>query len=426
MRGSEFMAKYCTFCGKQLTDKASFCVHCGNKVVNNTKTPKNKILIFFKNTKFISRILVVLFVILILVFLSTDFDYSNTGLPGSLLLILVPAAIIEYNKNPALSQFKEKNKKRKAEKTKIEAERKEIEKIQRDKVLIEKERERIRQKQQKRADKEIAKKMRAYKGVYLTIGQIENLENEIELPIVDTPVFLHAGEKAVYYSEATKQENHRNNTTLYKGKLVLTNHRIIFLNDQKGFEIKLSNLTTSTEYLDAFSFQSGNRVYTLLIPCPSLFGKAFKIILDKNQSYEDSAFNNLSLDIDELVFEDETNTFDYMEGHDFEYFCADLIKYNGFYNVSVTKGSGDQGVDILAEKDGIKYAIQCKNYSSHLGNTPIQEVNAGKTFYNCHVGVVMTNSSFTPGAKDLAKATGVILWDRIILEKMIESKNKSS
>ena len=106
------MAKYCTFCGKQLTDKASFCVHCGNKVVNNTKTPKNKILIFFKNTKFISRILVVLFVILILVFLSTDFDYSNTGLPGSLLLILVPAAIIEYNKNPALSQFKEKNKNR--------------------------------------------------------------------------------------------------------------------------------------------------------------------------------------------------------------------------------------------------------------------------------------------------------------------------
>ena len=120
----------------------------------------------------------------------------------------------------------------------------------------------------------------------------------------------------------------------------------------------------------------------------------------------------------------EYSFMDGMEGHDFEYFCADLIKYSGFYNVKVTKGSGDQGVDILAEKDGIRYAIQCKNYSSHLGNTPIQEVNAGKTFYNCHVGVVITNSYFTQGAKELAKATGVILWDRMVLESMINNADK--
>ena len=58
-------------------------------------------------------------------------------------------------------------------------------------------------------------------------------------------------------------------------------------------------------------------------------------------------------------------------------------------------------------------------YSSPLGNTPIQEVIAGKIFYGCHVGVVMTNSTFTPGAKKLAEATGVLLWDRAILQDMI-------
>lgn len=110
---------------------------------------------------------------------------------------------------------------------------------------------------------------------------------------------------------------------------------------------------------------------------------------------------------------------DGMDGHDFEYFCAEILKKSGFIDVSVTPGSGDQGVDILATKDGIKYAIQCKNYSSTLGNTPIQEVSAGKLYYGCHVGVVMTNSTFTSSATQLATATNILLWDRIKLENMI-------
>lgn len=107
-----------------------------------------------------------------------------------------------------------------------------------------------------------------------------------------------------------------------------------------------------------------------------------------------------------------------LEGHEFENWCADLLRGNGFTAVNVTKGSGDQGVDIIAEKDEIQYAIQCKRYSSDLGNTPIQEVYAGKTLYHCHVGVVMTNSHFTKSAKELAKATGVLLWDGDKIAKM--------
>ena len=101
-----------------------------------------------------------------------------------------------------------------------------------------------------------------------------------------------------------------------------------------------------------------------------------------------------------------------MNGLEFESLCADLLCQNGFVNVSLTPGSGDQGVDVLAEKDGIRYAIQCKCYSKDLGNTPIQEVHTGKDFYGCHVGVVMTNRYFTPGAIEAAKRTNTLLWDR--------------
>ena len=45
--------------------------------------------------------------------------------------------------------------------------------------------------------------------------------------------------------------------------------------------------------------------------------------------------------------------FEDMEGHEFEYFCADLLKRNGFTEVEVTKGSGDYGADILAQKEGV-------------------------------------------------------------------------
>ena len=110
--------------------------------------------------------------------------------------------------------------------------------------------------------------------------------------------------------------------------------------------------------------------------------------------------------------EKSLETIDCMDGYEFERWCAALLSRHGYTKVSLTKETGDQGVDILAEREGIRYAIQCKCYSRDLGNTPVQEVNAGKTFYNCQIGVVMTNRYFTKGAKDLAQSTGILLWDR--------------
>ena len=146
-----------------------------------------------------------------------------------------------------------------------------------------------------------------------------------------------------------------------------------------------------------------------------LFRKSSTHSKNKNIEYNFSDYhNNNSSDTTNLVSQAAG-----MDGHQFEYFCADVLQRNGFSNITVTPGSGDQGVDIIATKDEIKYAIQCKNYSSPLSNTAVQEVYAGRAFYNCHVGVVMTNSTFTEGAVRLAKATGVLLWDREIVQKMM-------
>jgi HJR/Mrr/RecB family endonuclease len=168
--------------------------------------------------------------------------------------------------------------------------------------------------------------------------------------------------------------------------------------------------------------------YSLIIATITYFLISFLILFKKHNKVKNKVSKNTSSSncvISEYCDEiDPTDVFliDGMDGHEFEYFCADILEKNGFTNVSVTRGSGDQGVDVLATKDGIKYAIQCKNYESSLGNTPIQEVNAGKMFYRCHVGVVMTNSRFTPGAKALAEVTGTLLWDRTDLQNMMNVK----
>ena len=113
---------------------------------------------------------------------------------------------------------------------------------------------------------------------------------------------------------------------------------------------------------------------------------------------------------------------DLMEGHDFEYYCAELLKKRGFQEVEVTKGSGDYGIDILAEKEGVTYAIQCKCYTAPVGVKAVQEAYAGRDYYDRMVGAVLTNQYFTQPAVEAAKKLKILLSDRGYLESMIDEK----
>lgn len=115
-----------------------------------------------------------------------------------------------------------------------------------------------------------------------------------------------------------------------------------------------------------------------------------------------------------------SDVFEDMEGHEFEYFCADLLADRGFTEVEVTKASGDYGIDILAQKDGVTYAIQCKRYTAPVGVKAIQEAYAGRDYYDRMVGAVMTNQYFTTPAVEAAKKLKILLWDGGYIEGMLE------
>lgn len=103
--------------------------------------------------------------------------------------------------------------------------------------------------------------------------------------------------------------------------------------------------------------------------------------------------------------------FSSMSGWDFERYCADCLLKKGFTKAEVTSGSGDHGVDIIAEQNGIRFGIQCKLYQGQIPNKAVQEAYTGASYYDCDVAVIMSNSELTKQAKDEAQKLRVKFWD---------------
>lgn len=117
--------------------------------------------------------------------------------------------------------------------------------------------------------------------------------------------------------------------------------------------------------------------------------------------------------------EEELKKADSLDGHAFEYYVARLLPAMGFTHITVTQGSGDYGVDVIAYDGAVKIAIQCKLYGSPVGVKAVQEVYAGKAHYHADLAAVITNNYFTEAARTLAEETGVELWDRDTLAGLI-------
>lgn len=109
---------------------------------------------------------------------------------------------------------------------------------------------------------------------------------------------------------------------------------------------------------------------------------------------------------------------DEMSGDEFEQAVCRLFCKMG-YSAYVTKQSGDQGVDVVAERGSVRIGIQAKRYGYPVGNSAVQETIAGRAFYGCTSSMVITNSTFTKSAIELARVNSVVLWDRAALQKKL-------
>lgn len=111
-----------------------------------------------------------------------------------------------------------------------------------------------------------------------------------------------------------------------------------------------------------------------------------------------------------------------MSGTDFEHFCADLLRVNGYTDVQITAGAGDHGIDIIAQKDDMKWGFQCKRWGAetHIGNDVVRDTFAGKAFYHCDIAAIIATTQFTRKAEEYARETGILLWGQDKLYRLME------
>jgi restriction system protein len=88
--------------------------------------------------------------------------------------------------------------------------------------------------------------------------------------------------------------------------------------------------------------------------------------------------------------------------------CCTAMQLTGWRAMHCGK-SGDQGCDVLADRAGVRVALQCKRVNHNVGNKAVQEVYAAKAHTRSTHAAVVTNSQYTKPAVALAASTGVQL-----------------
>lgn len=247
----------------------------------------------------------------------------------------------------------------------------------------------------------------------------------------------------LFYCKSIQEISQSNNKSIHVG-ISNINHGFSDINTSDPYLIEAGKFVTCKKKASvpmiqrAFRVNSGrateimNELAKIGVIKKDAYSERWEVVLDENEFnllIENELTENNSSDFSTYNISDcqtkcgNITSYDQLDGYDFEKYCTEVLGNNNFYNIELTPGSGDQGIDIIAYKDGIKYGIQCKRYSSDVGNFAVQEAFSGKVFYNCHVAVVLTNRYFTRSAKELAEKNGVLLWDRDKLDSMISNEN---
>lgn len=108
-------------------------------------------------------------------------------------------------------------------------------------------------------------------------------------------------------------------------------------------------------------------------------------------------------------------THPYKNGIEYEKYVFEKLAGEGYTRLQLTPASGDHGADILAITPyGQSAAIQCKFYKDKVGQHAVQEAVSARIYYNREIAIVITNSTFTPGAKDFAVKTETRLIERYL------------
>lgn len=113
---------------------------------------------------------------------------------------------------------------------------------------------------------------------------------------------------------------------------------------------------------------------------------------------------------------------DTIDPYEFESLIARLLEKMGL-EVKETKRAGDGGIDVIARSDepitGGLFAVQCKRYSSKVGEPKVRDLYGVVHHLNASKGILITNSDFTRQAREFAEGKPIELIDGDRLRKLL-------
>ena len=167
-----------------------------------------------------------------------------------------------------------------------------------------------------------------------------------------------------------------------------------------------------TNKMDIFKYgnKMTNVICAIILPLTAIFVIGYGVVSKFKKFQMKEKYLNATL---EMV--------DTMSGEEFEEFLKVHFEKQG-YIVQLTPGTNDYGIDLICKKRYSStneqengFVVQAKRYKGKVGVAAVQQVIAGAKYYDCKYGMVITNSYFTKNAWELAKKSGITLWDRNVL-----------
>ncbi len=109
---------------------------------------------------------------------------------------------------------------------------------------------------------------------------------------------------------------------------------------------------------------------------------------------------------------------------EFEVWFKDLLNELGYEKVTLTSSSNDEGIDVLAEFNGLKVAVQCKRWKRAVSGPNVQAFLGAMHHAGAQSGLFVTTGLFTASAKKMASSHLIELVDRAELPDWIQRASK--
>lgn len=124
------------------------------------------------------------------------------------------------------------------------------------------------------------------------------------------------------------------------------------------------------------------------------------------------------------LLESSIDVVDDMTGKVFDDYILAHFEHLGYLGHLASRGE-DHGADLILKKAGQRVVVLAKRWKNSLGADAIERIIGAVKYYDADKGIVVTNSTFTESARELADPNGIELWSRSKLIELIDNAAKA-